>query len=57
MKNKIIYSLTTEDIQMVANEEIGRNLSAEEIEKLIEPIAGKVNWYDAIIDSIDEVVN
>ena len=52
--NKIIYSLTVEDIQTVANQEIERNLSSEEIEKIIETIAEKINWYGAIADSINE---
>jgi hypothetical protein len=54
MEDVIIYSLTIEDIQTVANEEIGRDLSSEEIEKILEPIAEKINWYDAIADSINE---
>ena len=55
MKNKkIIYSLTVEDIQTVAAQELERNLSSDEVEKIIETIAEKVNWYDAIADSIYE---
>lgn len=51
---KIIYSLNVEDIQTVALQEIERNLSPEEIEKIKTSIADKMNWYDAIADSIDE---
>jgi len=54
--NKIIYSLNIEDIQTVALEEIERNLSQEEIEKIIESIAEKINWYDAIANSINEKI-
>lgn len=55
MKNsKIIYSLTIEDIQTVALQEIERNLSSEEIEKIKDSIEEKINWYDAIADSINE---
>lgn len=53
-KNTIIYSLTVEDIQTVANQELERNLSHNEISKIIETIAQKINWYDAISDSINE---
>lgn len=56
MKQKTIYYLTTQDIQTVANDMIDRDLTAEEIEKILEPIADKVNWYDAIADAINEVV-
>lgn len=50
--NQIIYSLTVEDIQIVANKEIERDLTQPGIEKIIEAILEKINWYDAIADSI-----
>ena len=57
MKNsKIIYSLNVEDIQTVALQEIERNLSLEEIEKINKSIADKINWYDAIANSINEKI-
>ena len=52
--NKIIYSLNIKDIQTVALEEVQRNLSSEEIKKIIDPIAERMNWYDAIANSIKE---
>lgn len=52
--NKIIYQLTVEDIQTVANQELGRSLSDAEIESIIEPIAEKIPWYDAICNAITE---
>jgi hypothetical protein len=52
--NQIIYSLTVEDIQTVANKEIERDLTQPEIEKIIEAISEKINWYDAIADSIHQ---
>jgi len=51
---QIIYSLTIEDIQTVANAEIERDLTSDEIENLVEPIATKIRWYEAIADSISE---
>jgi hypothetical protein len=54
--NKVIYALTIDDIQTVANEAIDRDLSPEEIKKIMAPIAEKINWYDAIEDSINEVI-
>jgi hypothetical protein len=57
MENKIVYSITVEDIQTVANQEIGRSLSSKEIEKIIDPIAEKIKWYDAIADSINAKIN
>ena len=57
MKNQIIYSLNTEDLQNVAQQEIERELSSTEIIKLKEIIAKKINWYDAVADSITEFVD
>jgi len=51
---KIIYQLTIEDIQEVAIQELDRELTEEEIKRLIDPIAEKIPWYDAIADSITE---
>jgi hypothetical protein len=55
MKNDdIIYSLTIEDIQIVANQELGRDLTSDEIEKIKDTVAEKLLWYHAIADSIIE---
>lgn len=54
MKNKFIYSLDIEDIQDVAQQEIGRDLSTQEIKKVKGSIEKKIKWYDAIADSISE---
>jgi len=51
-RSKIIYSLTIEDIQMVAEQEIDRELRIEEIEQIEDSIAEKINWYEAIADTI-----
>lgn len=53
-KNKIIYSINVEDIQTVSTEILGRELSTKEIEKIIDAIGEKINWYDAIANSINE---
>ncbi len=52
--NKIVYSLNERDVQTVALEIIDRELSSQEIEKITESIAEKINWFDAIADSIGE---
>ncbi len=56
MKNKIIYALTKEDVQIVAQQELGRDLSFQEVERITETIAEKIKWYDAIADSIYEKI-
>ncbi len=55
-KNNIVYQLTIEDIQEVATQELDRELTKEEIKKLIDPIAGKIPWYDAIASAIDDMI-
>lgn len=57
MRNdKIIYKLVVEDIQDVAEQELDRKLSDDEIRIIIDPIAEKINWFDAIADSINEKI-
>ena len=53
---KFIYQLTIEDIQEVANQELERELSLEEIELIRDRIAEKIPWYDAIAEAIDEMI-
>ena len=55
-KNKIIYQLTVEDIQEVALQELDRELKQEEIKRIINPIAEKIPWYDAIAEAINEMI-
>jgi hypothetical protein len=57
MRSKIIYSLNEDDIQTVAVQEVERTLSSQEIEKIKISIAEKINWYDAIAESINEKIN
>jgi hypothetical protein len=54
-KNKLLYSLSVEDIQLVAQAEMGRNLSHEEIRNLIPLIEKKINWYEVIENSLNEI--
>lgn len=54
MKDKIIYQLSIEDIQNVAEENFGRKLTSKEINKILDPIADRIPWYDAIYDAIKE---
>lgn len=52
--NKIIYSISEEDIQTITLDLLERKLTSEEIKKVIPFIEKKINWYDAIADSINE---
>ena len=53
---KVIYSLTNEDVQTVAEQELDRTLSAEEIALLEERIAENISWYNAISKAIEELI-
>lgn len=57
MKNhinkEIIYSINIEDIQTVAQQELERNLTMEEIANLEDSIAENINWYEAIAVAIN----
>ncbi len=57
---EIIYSVCLEDIQTVAEEEIERELTFEEIknikELVVEKIAERSDWYGAIAEAISEKI-
>ena len=56
-RNEIVYSINIEDIQTVAIEEIDRELTDDEIESIKDLIGEKINWYDAILNSIIEKID
>lgn len=51
----IIYSLNIEDLQTVASQEIGRELSENEIAEITNLLGDNINWYDAIADAISKM--
>lgn len=51
-KNKVIYQLIVEDVQTVAQDVIDRDLSDDEIKRILDQIAENIPWYDAISDAI-----
>ncbi len=54
--DEIIYSLCIEDIQDVAEQEIDRQLTLDEIERIKDLIAEKIDFYGAIADAISEKI-
>ena len=56
MENDLIYSLNEEDAQTVALENLGRELRGHEIVALKGRIAENINWFDAISNTLDEVI-
>jgi hypothetical protein len=54
--DEIIYSLSTDDLMVVANETIGRDLNLHEIEYLKSSIDSHINWYDVIENAIKDML-
>lgn len=56
--SKDIYSINMEDIQNVAEEELGRELSESELKIIEDKIGDYIDWYGAIYSAIqNEVLN
>jgi hypothetical protein len=54
--NDVVYQLIVADIQEVADQDLERELSSQEIDLIIDRIADKISWYDAIAAAIDEMI-
>ena len=50
----MVYWLNEEDVQNVAKERLGRELTHKEIKKVIEPIGENIDWTEAISIAIDQ---
>ena len=55
-KNTILYSLDIQDAQTVSVQEIGRELTAEEIEIVEDLVAEKIDWYEAFAAAIHQAI-
>jgi hypothetical protein len=51
-KSKIIYSINIEDVQNVADQEIGRKLTEEELKIIEEKIGDSFDYYETIASLI-----
>ena len=56
MKEEIIYSINTTDLQTVAQEVLNRELSENEIMQLKELVPERIKWFEAIEASILEII-
>lgn len=52
----IIYYLNKDDVQEVATDQLGRELSEEEIALIENKIAENIAWYEAIASAISDVI-
>ena len=55
--NRIVYSLNVEDLQHVANDELVRDLDAEEIKRVEDRIGEYISWYETIALAINDVID
>jgi len=47
-RDKIVYSINVEDIQSVAEEQLGRELTEKEVNFVGDRLGDYVDWYDSI---------
>ena len=55
--NQILYQLTTEDLQRVANETLQRDLTAAEIAQIEPKIPDYIDWYAALHAAINDTIS
>jgi len=46
--DKIVYSINVEDIQNVAEEQLGRELTEKEVNFVEDRLGDYIDWYDSI---------
>jgi len=46
--DKIVYSMNVEDVQNVAEEQLGRELTEKEVNFVEDRLGDYVDWYDSI---------
>jgi hypothetical protein len=47
-RDRIIYSINVEDVQTVAQEELGRPLSDHELRTIVHRLGDYLDWYEAV---------
>lgn len=52
MEEQIVYQLTIEDMQIIANEYLDRNLNEKEISLVTAKLGDCINWSEAIQNAI-----
>jgi len=54
--SKIIYSLNIEDVQNVAEEELGRELTKKELKIVEDKVGDYIDWHEAISLALNDAV-
>ena len=55
-RDRIIYSINVEDLQTVAEQELERELTNDEIEIVEKRLGDFIDWYGAIASTLNEVI-
>jgi hypothetical protein len=55
-KDSIVYSISVADIQDVADQELDRELTPEEVKWVENRVGDYISWYDAIALAINEMI-
>ena len=55
-RDRIIYSINVEDLQTVAEQELERELTDEEIRNVEKRLGEYIDWYGAIASTLNEII-
>jgi len=55
-RDRIIYSINVEDLQNVAEQELERELTDEEIRNVEKRLGEYIDWYEAIVSTLNEAI-
>mgnify|MGYP000993723082 CR=1 FL=1 len=53
---RIVYFINVEDLQRVANDELSRDLTIDEIKIIEDKIGDYIPWYDTIASLVYDVI-
>ncbi|MCK4542753.1 MAG: hypothetical protein KAU17_11020 [Spirochaetales bacterium] len=55
-REKIIYSINIEDLQNVADQELARELTEDELKILENKLGDYIDWYGSIATALDDII-
>ncbi|HBU06154.1 MAG: hypothetical protein A3J81_03295 [Nitrospirae bacterium RIFOXYB2_FULL_43_5] len=55
--SRVIYSLSIEDVQNVAEEELGRRASKKELKIIEDKVGDYIDWHEAISLSLNDAIS
>ena len=52
----LVYSINVEDLQLIAEEQLDRNLTNEEVGEVDKILGDYIGWYNAIESAIRKII-